>query len=231
MDMDEQLALMQMLFEALHVNASEFMNTGTVEDASSISTPLDEDTLLMQALVNQMQINPDITEITATPPVLRNMSTIMIRNIPRKCTQRMLMIDIVASGYEGVVDFVYLPTDISSGRNLGYAFINFVHPHSAGFFRECFHKKHLSSMRGSRAGLSVSYAVIQGLDANIDNVIKNASVHRIRNPDYLPLIRNKEYGRLVPCVPGGMSRRNSNSASPKLSARHPVIVPLSVRAH
>lgn len=110
-------------------------------------------------------------------------TTLMIRNIPRKCTQRMLLNDVITAGYGNYVDFVYLPTDISSARNLGYAFINFISSHYAECFRESFHKKHLSSIRGPRAGLSVSYALIQGLQANVDNVLKNSSIHRIRNPE------------------------------------------------
>ena len=128
-----------------------------------------------------------------------DMTTLMMRNIPKRCTQRMLMSDVVMTGFGNCVDFVYLPTDISSGRNLGYAFLNFVKPEHAESFRNSFHKKHLSMIRGSRAGLSVGYAIIQGFQANLDNVLKTASVHRIRNPEYMPLILDSQ-GRLVPCM-------------------------------
>lgn len=150
------------------------------------------------------------------PSVLqKSLTTVMIRNIPRKCTQRMLMGDIAGVGFSDKVDFVYLPTDISSAKNLGYAFINFKAAEFASDFRGRFNKKHLCSLRGSRAGLSVTFAVIQGLEANVENVIKNASVHRIRNPEYLPLVLSKELGKLVPCVsvmPQETERRNSHSS-------------------
>jgi hypothetical protein len=231
MDMGEQLAIMQMLVEALQISPG-LMNPSDEVPNPTLHASIDED--MMQMLISQMVNSTTVNQANgSTSNISQDMTTIMIRNIPRKCTQRMLMVDVVAGGYESVVDFVYLPTDISSGRNLGYAFINFVHPHYAECFRESFHKKHLSSMRGSRAGLSVSYAVIQGLESNIENVLKNASVHRIRNPEYLPLILNKDCGRLVPCVvPSAIQRRNSNSAS------SPMITPnryhpssQSVRAH
>lgn len=144
---------------------------------------------------------------------VENVTSIMIRNIPRKCTQRMLVADLTDAGFGETFDFVYLPTDISSAKNLGYAFVNFIHPEYASSFREVFHKKHLSSMRGSRTGLSVSPALIQGFDANVENVMKNASVHRIRNPEYLPLIINRDTGKLGPCVMDmDIKRRHSNTS-------------------
>jgi hypothetical protein len=146
-------------------------------------------------------------------PEVETVTTIMIRNIPRKCTQRMLVADLTDAGFGETFDFVYLPTDISSAKNLGYAFVNFTHPEYASSFREVFHKKHLSSMRGSRTGLSVSPAVIQGFDANVENVMKNASVHRIRNPEYLPMVVNRETSRLGPCfMHMDIKRRHSNSS-------------------
>lgn len=142
-----------------------------------------------------------------------SVTTLMIRNIPRKCTQRMLVADMTAAGFAETFDFCYLPTDISSAKNLGYAFVNFTHPDYALSFREVFHKKHLACMQGSRTGLSVSPAVIQGYQANIDNVMKNASVHRIRNPEYLPLIIHRDTGRLGPCIMEmDIKRRHSNSS-------------------
>jgi hypothetical protein len=140
-------------------------------------------------------------------------TTVMIRNIPRKCTQRMLVADLVGSGFDGTFDFVYLPTDISSAKNLGYAFVNFIHGDYVKSFRDVFHKRHLASMRGSRTGLSVSPALIQGYEANIENVMKNASVHRIRNPEYLPVIQNKVTGRMEPCYMDiDIKRRHSNTS-------------------
>jgi hypothetical protein len=142
-----------------------------------------------------------------------NITTVMIRNIPRKCTQRMLVADICAAGFGETVDFVYLPVDVSVAKNLGYAFVNFTHSDFSQSFREVFHKNHLSCMRGSRTGLSVSPAVIQGFQANVENVMKNASVHRIRNPEYLPLILNKETGQLGPCIMEmDIKRRHSNTS-------------------
>jgi len=59
----------------------------------------------------------------------------------------------------------------------------------------------------------VSPAVIQGFDANVENVMKNASVHRIRNPEYLPMVVNRETSRLGPYfMHMDIKRRHSNSS-------------------
>jgi hypothetical protein len=129
--------------------------------------------------------------------LLDQRTTLMIRNIPKRMTQRQLLAEIDLAGYLACVDFVYLPTDISQGRSHGFAFVNFELPEQAAAFKAVFHKKHFlsvgasspSSHFSSGSGLSVSYADIQGLEANLLNVRKNASINRIKNPEYLPLVR------------------------------------------
>ena len=63
-------------------------------------------------------------------------TTIMIRNIPNKYTQTMLLQEIDAS-YRGAYDFFYLPIDFKNKCNVGYAFINFMdYRRIVPFFRE-----------------------------------------------------------------------------------------------
>ena len=57
---------------------------------------------------------------------LKNMqTTIMIKNIPNKYTQKMLLQEI-NENHKGKYDFFYLPIDFKNKCNVGYAFINFV---------------------------------------------------------------------------------------------------------
>ena len=51
-------------------------------------------------------------------------TTLMIRNIPNKYTQKILMQTIDGQGFYGKYDFFYLPIDFKNRCNVGYAFIN-----------------------------------------------------------------------------------------------------------
>lgn len=63
-------------------------------------------------------------------------TTIMVRNIPNKYTQTMLLQEIDSS-YRGAYDFFYLPIDFKNKCNVGYAFINFMdYRRIVPFFRE-----------------------------------------------------------------------------------------------
>lgn len=132
----------------------------------------------------------------------------MIRNVPKRYSQRMLIQELASRGFEGTFDFFYLPTDISSGRNLGYGFVNFLTPALAATFKSVFHKIQLSGTAvggfsaveggANNSSLSISVAVVQGLKRNLDNLVRNASVHRIKNPEYLPLVMDPAHGCLAP---------------------------------
>ena len=54
-------------------------------------------------------------------------TTLMIKNIPNKYNQKMLLAEI-DERHKGQYDFFYLPIDFQNKCNVGYAFINFVSP-------------------------------------------------------------------------------------------------------
>lgn len=61
-------------------------------------------------------------------------TTVMIKNIPNKYNQKMLLSEIDEK-HKGQYDFFYLPIDFQNKCNVGYAFINFVNPiYILGFF-------------------------------------------------------------------------------------------------
>ena len=55
-------------------------------------------------------------------------TTVMIKNIPNKYTQKMLLERLDQGGHRGHYDFLYLPIDLKNNCNVGYAFINLSHP-------------------------------------------------------------------------------------------------------
>lgn len=54
-------------------------------------------------------------------------TTLMIKNIPNKYTQKMLLAT-VDEHFRGLYDFFYLPIDFKNKCNVGYAFINMINP-------------------------------------------------------------------------------------------------------
>ncbi len=52
-------------------------------------------------------------------------TTLMIKNIPNKYTQKMLL-STVDEHFRGTYDFFYLPIDFKNKCNVGYAFINMI---------------------------------------------------------------------------------------------------------
>lgn len=118
-------------------------------------------------------------------------TTLQIRNLPRKLSQKELVDAIHASGFEGRMDFCYVPRDFSSVENHGHAFANFVSPEAAAEFKVTWHRqKRLTSQH--QQAINISVATLQGLDANLKKW-DNPRMKRVRNPVYWPFL----LGRVV----------------------------------
>jgi len=91
--------------------------------------------------------------------------TIMLRNIPNKYSQHALCGELNTEGYAGLYDFLYLPIDMDTNANKGYAFINFVDPRAAWLFKCQFDDCKMSRFNSSKV-VKVVPAALQGLEAN-----------------------------------------------------------------
>ena len=113
-----------------------------------------------------------------------NRTTQMIRNIPNKYTQD-LMIERIDRKFQGFYDFFYLPIDFKNKCNVGYAFINFVNVKAIiPFFYE-FNNKKWEKFNSEKI-CSINYARIQGKDALMKH-FQNSSVMNQNDVKLKPL--------------------------------------------
>jgi len=105
-------------------------------------------------------------------------TTMMIRNIPNRYSQRELIGEIEGLGFAGSFDFFYAPIDSGTMGNVGYAFVNFVSPEWAERCQQTLtgyaFRRHQQKMRRKIATVSVAH--LQGLQANIRHY-ENAAVN------------------------------------------------------
>ncbi|KAE8884362.1 hypothetical protein PF005_g13356 [Phytophthora fragariae] len=111
-------------------------------------------------------------------------TTLMIRNIPNKYTQQMLLAEINRN-HRGNYDFFYLPIDFKNKCNMGYAFINFIEAaHIAAFHKEFDGQKWTNF--NSEKVCAISYARLQGKQAMIAR-FQNSSLLD-KHESYRPLV-------------------------------------------
>mmetsp|Transcript_23607 Transcript_23607/g.70248 ORF Transcript_23607/g.70248 Transcript_23607/m.70248 type:complete len:406 (+) Transcript_23607:109-1326(+) len=92
-------------------------------------------------------------------------TTVMMRNLPNKYTQRMLLTEINHTGFLGAFDFLYLPIDPETNANRGYAFLNFIDPSFAWMFKKSYEGRKMSRFNSNKV-VSVMPATLQGFAAN-----------------------------------------------------------------
>lgn len=91
--------------------------------------------------------------------------TVMMRNLPNKYTQKMLMDEVEKAGFSDTFDFFYLPIDPETRANRGYAFVNFKENEVADRFKLHFDGTSLSGFNSSKI-INVTPAALQGFEAN-----------------------------------------------------------------
>jgi hypothetical protein len=116
-------------------------------------------------------------------------TTMMLRNIPNRYTQAKLLQEIDECGFEGSYDFFYLPIDVHSRSNVGYAFVNFVTDTEAARFQSFF-SQHRFVLSNRRKISMVSRAHVQGLEQNIRH-FEHRAVTQARNSKLRPVVMRK----------------------------------------
>ncbi|GAX80354.1 hypothetical protein CEUSTIGMA_g7793.t1 [Chlamydomonas eustigma] len=102
-------------------------------------------------------------------------TTLMIKNIPNKYTQKMLLTTI-DEHFHGTYDFFYLPIDFKNKCNVGYAFINVTQPINIIPFAERFHQKKWERFNSEKI-CHISYARIQGRASLISHFQNSSLMH------------------------------------------------------
>jgi hypothetical protein len=117
------------------------------------------------------------------------MTTLMLRHIPNRYTQRELLQELDELGFSGTFDFLYLPLDKGTMSNVGYAFVNFLEPSWAEKCLQVFQshnfRRHRKKVSGKTA--AVSYAHIQGLEANLRHYQK-AAISTVKQKQRRPVV-------------------------------------------
>lgn len=114
--------------------------------------------------------------------VLAGKTTVMVKNVPVKYTQRKLLREFLAAGFHGKLDFIYLPIDPRSRCSRGFAFCNFSSPEVTQQFFSTFHKKFLNAFE-SELPLEVAAAEIQGFEANAEHYLVVKASRKVKGRD------------------------------------------------
>jgi len=101
-------------------------------------------------------------------------TTLMIRNIPNRYSQKEFIRELKSLGFGGTFDFLYIPLDLGTMANVGYAFVNFVDNLWAEKCMEVFQNYRFKHHRKAGKPAAVSIAHIQGLDGNLRHYEKSA---------------------------------------------------------
>lgn len=154
---------------------TEALNAGAAPASKSSGDPPATD-LVVQAM----------REVAALGGGLSGCTTIMIRHIPCKYTQRKLMREINSAGFLGRYDFFYLPMDPRSHSNRGFAFLNIVSEEAAEEFYRMFHGQRLKHFNSDKV-IAVMPADLQGFEQNAAHYAASRGLRRKRAQHSKPL--------------------------------------------
>lgn len=154
--------------------------SGTLDTMDAMEDPGD----LLEACDEDGVNTPASPQRTEKPAPKGPITTLMVRNVPVMYTQDMLLEEWPD---DGTWDFLYLPRSCGGQANLSYAFINFITPAHARAFRAHWQKKKLAQSSDTKQLLNISFADVQGMEANLMQ-LKKKRVRRIKTRQSQPII-------------------------------------------
>lgn len=149
-------------------------------------------------------------------------TTLMIKNIPNKYTQKMLLATIDEK-FRGTYDFFYLPIDFKNKCNVGYAFINLILPEYIVPLVERFNNKKWEKFNSEKI-CNISYARIQGKSALVAHFQNSSLLHEDKRCRPIlfhsegPFAGDQEPFPMKPVTRGMGSRSSSRGSMNQLSS-------------
>jgi len=126
--------------------------------------------------------------VAAEGPDDESNTTVMLRNIPNRYTQQMLLTLLEEHGFSPLFDFVYLPMDFRNGVNLGYAFVNLLTHQDATRLMQTF-QGFSSWFLDSAKVCEVSWAhPHQGLHEHVERYRNSPVMHPSMPDEYKPMV-------------------------------------------
>ena len=120
-------------------------------------------------------------------------ATLMIKNIPNKFNQNLLL-SIIDQNFKGTYDLFILPTDANKYKNFGYCFINFTCSYYIPYFYFMFNGKMWSSTNSKKI-CELTYSKVQGKN----NLLSHYPIKIIYyNEDALDVTPEQQY--IIPNV-------------------------------
>eukprot|EP00927_Polykrikos_kofoidii_P079580 TRINITY_DN76364_c0_g1_i1.p1 TRINITY_DN76364_c0_g1~~TRINITY_DN76364_c0_g1_i1.p1 ORF type:complete len:418 (-),score=78.10 TRINITY_DN76364_c0_g1_i1:457-1710(-) len=127
-------------------------------------------------------------ECTETPALElpAGTTTVMLRNIPNKYRQDVLIEKLMGDGgFRGDIDFLYLPVDFINKCNVGYAFINFQTTQACERFFRKFHMARSSDVLPGFNSLKVCEVSAAKVQGQLENI------RRLRSSPVLAFLADK----------------------------------------
>lgn len=175
---------------------------------------------LKEAKAKESHINniKDI-DITKQEPPWANVTTVMMRNLPNKYSQTMILEELGDAGFnlQTDFDFFYLPMDHSNAANLGYCFINFVETARANAFASSFAGKRMRKFNSSKT-VAVMPASVQGYDKNFA-YYSSTRVAQSGDPQYRPIFMRVPGSKPETVAMATSASANASASVPQVEAK------------